>query len=339
LICKKVLAKYVFIYYGLLLLSATLFINCSPAGVAGNANLSKIAFISKGQLCLMNSDGSNQTKLDITNAGSFSKPNWSPDGRKIVVQWSMRATQIFVVDISSKKTNITHGDWDGEPAWSPDGKNIAFVSRRDGKDQIYLMNPDCSDQKRISDLAGNDTNPTWSPDGGKIAFTSDRAGKRYIYSMGINGKDIKKFNPNESAGFPSWSPDGSKIAFLGWGPNDDIFVFDPAKNSISMIERWFQDPYQPAWSPDGHSIACASSLKSGGNLLVFDLMSGKSKLITNNKCQPEHVSWSSDGKKIFFDSDYEGNNSIYVFDKDKNSVQRLTNNSWADEYPVGAPYR
>ena len=58
---------------------------------------------------------------------------------------------------------------------------IAFVRAEDGKEQIYVMNPDGSNQTRITDDSSYNADPAWSPDGTKIAFASNRAGKVSIY--------------------------------------------------------------------------------------------------------------------------------------------------------------
>jgi Tol biopolymer transport system component len=54
--------------------------------------------------------------------------------------------------------------YDGNHAWSPDGSKIAFVSSRDGKANIYVMNFDGSGQTNLSNNpAGGDSNPVWRP--------------------------------------------------------------------------------------------------------------------------------------------------------------------------------
>ena len=75
----------------------------------------------------------------------------------------------------SAQTNLTrHADDDFLPTWSPDGTRIAFTSRRDGNDEIYVMNPDGSGQTRLTTDAAIDAAPTWSPDGQRLAFQSNR---------------------------------------------------------------------------------------------------------------------------------------------------------------------
>ena len=57
------------------------------------------------------------------------------------------------------------------PVWSPGGGRIAFLNRRDGGKEVYVVNADGSGQRR---LARDGDTPAWSPDGRRIAFESGR---------------------------------------------------------------------------------------------------------------------------------------------------------------------
>jgi TolB protein len=61
--------------------------------------------------------------------------------------------------------NLTNNDrvHDRSPAWSPDGKAIAFASERDGNSEIYVMNADGTEQKRVTDNVAYDDYPQWKP--------------------------------------------------------------------------------------------------------------------------------------------------------------------------------
>jgi dipeptidyl aminopeptidase/acylaminoacyl peptidase len=61
------------------------------------------------------------------------------------------------------------------PAPTATGR-IAYTSRRDGNDEIYVMNADGSDRTNLSNNPAQDDLAAWSPDGSRIAFTSDRDG-------------------------------------------------------------------------------------------------------------------------------------------------------------------
>mgnify|MGYP006193081727 CR=1 FL=1 len=61
------------------------------------------------------------------------------------------------------------------PAWSPDGGQIAFESDHDGDMEIYSMNADGGDVKRLTSRSGPDGGPFFSPDGSLIVYVDDRA--------------------------------------------------------------------------------------------------------------------------------------------------------------------
>lgn len=84
---------------------------------------------------------------------------------------------------------------------------IAFTSFRDGNGEIYVMNPDGSEKRRLTNNPANDRSPSWSPNGKKIAFDSTRDGNRDIYVMNVDGSEQKRLtNSPANDGSPSWSP-------------------------------------------------------------------------------------------------------------------------------------
>jgi TolB protein len=84
---------------------------------------------------------------------------------------------------------ITDSDDDTAPALSPEGQKIAFMSRRSGNWEIYLVNADGSEAQRLTDDPAEDGLPTWSPDGRAIAFVSNRGGDWGIWAMTPTGED------------------------------------------------------------------------------------------------------------------------------------------------------
>ena len=71
-------------------------------------------------------------------------------------------------------------------SWSPDGRYIAFESKRDGNWEIYVMDSDGSNPRRLTDHPAEDKYPSWSPDGRYIAFQSNRDHDNWeIYVMDL----------------------------------------------------------------------------------------------------------------------------------------------------------
>ena len=111
------------------------------------------------------------------------------------------------------------------PALKFNGK-IALTSQRDANYEIYTMNPDGSNQTRLTFASSEDSAPTWSPDGSMIAFTSNRDGNFEIYTMNLDGTNQKRITNTPANDFgPDWSPDGTKIAFTSdRNGNDEIYA-------------------------------------------------------------------------------------------------------------------
>ena len=116
--------------------------------------------------------------------------------------------------------------WGSSPSWSPDGRHIAFVSSRDdGFGDIYVMESDGSNQRRLTNHSGFDLSPTWSPDGRHIAFASLRDDNFDIYVMELDGTNLRRLTNDPADDLsPTWSPDGRHIAFASG--SGGIFVVE-----------------------------------------------------------------------------------------------------------------
>ena len=144
-------------------------------------------------------------------------------------------------------------------AQAPTTPKILFTSTRDGgQREVYIMNPDGTEQVRLTHHPAEDLEAVWSPTGEKILFTSDRGGARDLYVMNPDGSNVRrvfKFKTTEWRTDPTWSPDGKRFAYssIDWGRLK--FALHIAilgeQDSETLVEGSF-----PAWSPDGTEIAC-----------------------------------------------------------------------------------
>lgn len=79
---------------------------------------------------------------------------------------------------------LTHGDHNnGQPTWSPDGGRIAFISYREPdedltfRSDLWLLDPEGGDCRKLTASGGTTTAPAWSPDGGQIAYLGHQEGE------------------------------------------------------------------------------------------------------------------------------------------------------------------
>lgn len=107
-------------------------------------------------------------------------PRWSADGSRIIFAASDAPGQppriAFVDPFGGSFSQLTGTDSsDSFPALSPDAMRIAFVSYRQGDDDVWLMGIDGSGVIQVTSNPSLDTSPVWSPDGAFILFASDRS--------------------------------------------------------------------------------------------------------------------------------------------------------------------
>ena len=184
-------------------------------------------------------------------------------------------------------------------AQAPTTSKILFTSTRDGNREIYTMNPDGSEQARLTHHPANDLNAVWSPTGEQILFISDRDGVRDLFLMDADGSNVRRvFQKEVYRGRPAWSPDGTQIVYmhLRWDVNE--YPTYIATLGEEKEEELAMDAHNPVWSPDGREIACSISVQ----IKIINVRTGKQKRPLSRKIADWQLqpSWSTVGNKIAF---------------------------------------
>ncbi len=307
----------------------------------------RLAFVSdqdgNSEIYVMKPDGSGQTNL-TKHPADDGDPRWSPDGSKIAFVSSRAGSDLAIYVMKADGSGVIGltGLGNYRPAWSPDGSKIAFVSTRDGNYEIYVMNADGSNQRRLTNTAARDTDPTWSPDGTKIAFFaySNQTGSA-IKVMNADGSNQKPLVSDIANGAPQWSPDGTKVAFCSYWDvaGQDVFEITTVNADGSGLKHVTQNTVYKerfTWSPDSQRIAFEAGVLNSDIYAVNSDGSGLINL-TKNGLANNTPRWSPDGTKIAFQSVRDGNYEIYVMNPDGTNQTRLTVNTAIDNSPAWSP--
>ncbi|HEY0515216.1 MAG TPA: protein kinase [Thermoanaerobaculia bacterium] len=189
---------------------------------------------------------------------------------------------------------------------SPDGAWVAFHASIPQED-LFVIHPDGSGLRQLTDDAFRDRYPRWSPDGRRLAFQSDRSGRNEIWSLRAEGGDLQQVTrtSGNSPTYPLWSPDGRRIACA-------VATRGTALIDLTRpLEERRLDPLPPvtgdgqlfdasSWSPDGSRLAGTAQLqdkKSLPGIVLYSLAARTYERLTDRGQSPR---WFPDGGTLLF---------------------------------------
>src|SRR5437867_6827461 len=185
--------------------------------------------------------------------------------------------------------------YDAEGSFSPDGKQIVFCSLREAYPtnklspaelkqfetdpswfgEIFLMNADGSNVRRLTRTPGYDGGPFFTPDGKRIVWRrfSEKGDTADVYTMALDGSDQRRLTDFGAMSWaPYFHPSGRYLIFtankLGFA-NFELFLVD--EGAREPVRVTYTDGFDglPVFSPDGTKLAWTSSRSPGGKSQIF----------------------------------------------------------------------
>jgi len=217
--------------------------------------------------------------------------------------------------------------------------------------EIYVMNPDGTGMRPLTNNRSNDADPAWSPDGSQVAFESVTGDVFDLYVVQADGSGWYQVTDevNRTDVQPSWSPDGTTLVFSrqkmdGTG---SISLVSATGGAITPLTNEQRFNAHPVWSPDGSTILWESDRSGNHDLWLMNADGSNQRNLTNTPdVQESNPNWSPDGTKIAFDSctatswpcpggsvDY----NVFVMNADGSGVIQLTFSPKIDLNPAWSP--
>ncbi len=162
---------------------------------------------------------------------------------------------------------------------SDDGR-IAFVSKRDERDVLYIY--DIEHKKVVRDLAFDSlvtlSSPSWSPDGKSLVFSgSTQDGYCDLYTVDLNnGSPVCLTRDIYVDEDPSWCSDGDRIIFssdrgeFGKVGYKNLFVFHLSTEKIQQVTYGPQNDINPCWFSDGKRVVFSSDSEGSFNFFLLN---------------------------------------------------------------------
>lgn len=227
-------------------------------GISWSPDDKRIVFAAKAggedALYLVNVKSGDIEKSITLKLDGIYNPAWSPNGNEIAFMGVENGqSDLYAYDLQTEKSRKITDDLfsDVEPSWSADGKKLVFSSDRDANVgdnvpvnfspinvkmknyDVYEINADGSDMRRIVDNEFPDRAPIYSPDERYIAFESDRSGISNIYIKDMQtGEEWPITNVLTGAFQPTWGRNENQLAFTSfYYAGYDLFVL---KNPLEI---------------------------------------------------------------------------------------------------------
>lgn len=212
--------------------------------------------------------------------------------------------------------SLTFASWRG---------TLAFTVRESGQEDIFALQRNDAQPRRLTNDPADDRDPAWSPDGTTLAFVSNRSGSWDLYTLNVETQALTRLtSTTHFVGAPTWSPDGVFIAYEAYDPvagNIDIYIVaaDLSQGPGQLTTNPGPD-IEPAWSPSpdgtgGRLIAYTSIRDGQQDIYIYDLDNPSDEGALNLTNTPDEIenypAWSPDGQQVVYSSRTAGIETVY----------------------------
>jgi TolB protein len=216
---------------------------------------------------------------------------------------------------------------------------IVFVNNGTRFKELYIIDYDGYNLRRLTKDNKINILPKWSPDGEQIIYTSYLYNNPdlFVLSLTKNRRSIiSKYQGLNVTG--SFSPDGKKILLtLSRGRYPNLYLINTSGEILQRMTDGSCIDTSPSFAPNGQEIVFISDRPGYPQLYIMNIDGGNVRRLTTSGFCDSPV-WSPRGDKIAFTMrQARGNYDLYVYDLPTAKITKLTNNQRNNENPTWSP--
>ena len=217
---------------------------------------------------------------------------------------------------------------------------VGTVEKREVK-EVYIVDYDGANPRRITTGRSLNLNPSWSPDARALAYTGyNVSGADIVVSRIYEGLLQRPGKGQGNNYLPSFSPDGTRIAFMSVRDgNAEIYVMNADGSGVRRLTNNPADDVTPTWSPSGAQIAFTSDRTGRAQIYVMNAADGSGvRRISVNESEADRATWSpAPYNEIAFTAKTGDWYDIKVYNFATGAVTLITDSQGSNESPAFSP--
>jgi eukaryotic-like serine/threonine-protein kinase len=246
------------------------------------------------------------TLTALTNEEKHGPGNFSlgPDGSLVYQSFASGNLDAWRLMPEGNRLQLTthpRADYGNPPVITRDGRHIIFETERSGTAELWMMDADGANQRRIAEL-GFDITFDVSPDAKEIAFGHENALWRLSTAGGSKPQKIADY---ALGGRPAYSPDGKWLAIFFRKSSDtalpQLGVMPSGGGEARVLAPLPDDTFRASarWTADGKALIYGRVIKGVANVWLQPLDGTAARPLTNfDSGDVVDAAWSQDGKEL-----------------------------------------